>query len=76
MSLNGLLQKYTLKVQHDQLSKFKLADRVTIRKELKQKLMREVQGLRTSGTEYHNVAKVDSADMKKIIKDIKKKLGY
>jgi len=49
---------------------------VQIKKELKAKLMREVEGLRTSGTEYENVAKVDQEDLKKIVTKIKKSLGY
>jgi len=76
VKLEKLLQKYTKKIQHDKLAALPLIDRVQIKKELKAKLMREVEGLRTSGTEYENVAKVDQEDLKKIVTKIKKSLGY
>jgi len=74
--LNNLLQKYTLKLKKDALSKIGLVDRVEIKKELKEKLAREVEGFRTSGSQYAYVSKVDPSDLKRIVGQIKKKLGY
>jgi len=74
--LEGLLKKYTRKIQHDKIAALPLIDRVQIKRELKEKLLREVEGLRTSGTQYENVAKVDREDLKKMTTKIKKSLGY
>jgi len=76
MKLNNLLQKYTMKLKRDQLSKLKLVDRVQIKNELKAKLSKEVEGFRTAGSEYLDVEKVDPIDLKRIVTQIKKKLGY
>ena len=52
-----------------------LTDRVQIKNELKAKLLREVEGFRTSGTQFTSVTKLDHSDLLKIVKQIKKKLG-
>jgi len=71
--LNTLLQKYTLKQRRDQLSKLRLVDRVQIKKELKAKLIKEVEGFRTNGEEFNAVK---SVDLKRIVSQIKRGLGY
>jgi len=74
--LNNLLQKYTLKLKKEALSQIGLVDRVEIKRELKAKLAQEVEGFRTSGTQYAYVSKVDPVDLKRIVNQVKKKLGY
>lgn len=73
--LEKLMKKYEVKMKRDELMKIRLADRVQIRKELKEKLLKEVEGLRTLGNQYANVNKVRKSDMLKIVNQIKKKLG-
>jgi hypothetical protein len=74
--LNSLLERYTLKMKKDDLKKIKLADRVEIKNELKQKLFKEIQGFRVKGDQFKEVDKVDKSDLQKIVNSIKKKLGY
>jgi len=74
--LRSLLEKYTLKMKKDELKKIKLADRVEIKNELKQKLFKEIQGFRIQGDQFKEVEKVDKNDLQKILNSIKKKLGY
>lgn len=64
-----------LKIKKDELSRINLVDRVEIRKALKAKLIKEIQGFRT-GDPTGLVKKVDSKELKKIVKTIKNKLGY
>ena len=54
------------------LKKIKLVDRVEIKNELKAKLLREVEGLRTNGNQFSHVSKVDPSDLLQIVKQIKK----
>lgn len=54
----------------------KLADVITIKKELRSKLLKEIQGIRTSSNKYPEIKKVDPKDIKSIVKQIKQKLGY
>lgn len=75
LKLNALLQQYTMKIKQDQLSKIKLVDRVQIKKSLKAKLLKDLEGFRTTGTQFADVNKVDPNDLKKIVKKIKKQLG-
>jgi hypothetical protein len=74
--LNKLLEQYTLKMKKDELKKLRLADRVEIKNELKQKLFKEIQGFRIKGDQFKEVDKVDKSDILKIVNQIKKKLGY
>jgi len=74
--LNSLLNKYTVKIKRDELAKISLVDRVQIKRELKAKLLKEIEGFRTSPTQYPTVGKVSPSDLRKIVGQIKKKLGY
>ena len=74
--LDNLLKKYSLKVKQDQLAKSKVVDREQIKKELKQKILREVQGLRSFSNKESLLSKVDQKDLNKIINRIKNKLGH
>lgn len=76
MKLDDILQKYSLKLKHDELSKLKLVDRIEIKKQLKSKIFNEVEGFRSTGKEFTELSKVNSGDMKKIVNEIKKRLGY
>jgi len=74
-SLDNLLNKYTVKMKKAELSKIKLVDRVEIKKQLKEKLLREVEGFRNAGNQFTKIKDVDPADLSKIIKEIEHRLG-
>lgn len=73
--LNQLIAQYETKMTKDQLSKLKLADEVTIKNILRDKLQREMQGFRTSSLEFKELDIVNPNDIANIIHDIKLKLG-
>lgn len=62
-------------MQKDQISNLRLADVITLRKILSDKIHREIQGFRTSPSEYKELDQVNPQDIKKIINEIKMKLG-
>lgn len=73
--LDGLLKKYDLKVKKDHLVQSKVVDREQFKKELKEKILREVEGIRSFGHKESLLSKVNQKDLNKIIKKIKKKLA-
>ena len=76
LAMNSTLMKYQAKLKKAQMSKLKLSDVITIKKKLIKKLTKEVQGFRTAPSDYSDLTKVDANDIKKIIRKIKKDLGY
>ena len=54
----------------------KLADVITIKNKLREKLLKDIQGIRTSSKKYREIKKVDPKDIKSIVNQIKQKLGY
>jgi len=74
--MNNILTKYDLKLRKSQMSKLKLADVITIKKKLIKKLTKEVQGYRTGSAEFKQLRSVNTNDIKRIIREIKKKLNY
>ncbi len=75
IKLNQLIASYETKMRKDQLSKLKLADEVTIKNLLRDKLQREMQGFRTSPSEFKELEAVNPMDINNIIGAIKLKLG-
>jgi hypothetical protein len=73
--LEALLKKYELKVKKDQLDQNMVVDREQFKRELKQKILREVEGIRSFGHKESLLSKVNQKDLNKIIKKIKKKLA-
>lgn len=71
-----MLRKFEVSMKKSQLSKMKLADVITIKNQLREKLFKEIQGIRTSSYKYADIKKVDPKDLKSIVKQIKNKLGY
>ena len=74
--LNNLLSTYHQKFKKEELSKLKLADSITIKKLLADKLQREMQGFRTSPSEYKELDLVNPSDIVRVISNIKMKLGH
>ncbi len=73
--LEKLMDKYQLKEKTDEMTKIKLVDRVAAKRDLKEKLLKEVEGLRTSTSQYNRVARIDKKDIHNIVNKIKSKLG-
>ena len=49
-------------------------DSAEIKKQLKDNIYREVQGLRSSGSNFNLLSKVDKRDLMRMVHDIKKEL--
>ena len=75
IKMRNLMANYESKMRKEELSKLKLADEVTIKNLLRDKLQRELQGFRTSPQEYKEIEVVNPADITKIIHDIRLKIG-
>lgn len=73
--LNNLQFKYEAEINKQNDSKFKIADEVTLKKLLKEKLYKEIQGFRTSPSQYEELNKVLPEDINNVITQIKHKLG-
>jgi len=69
------MDKYEDRLKRDKIAALKLADKVTIKNELKAKLIQEIQGLRTRPTDYKNVQLLDKEMIKKVVNDVKNKLN-
>jgi hypothetical protein len=76
LNMNSILAKYEGKLKKSQMSRLKLSDVIIIKKKLIKKLIKEVQGFRTSSDDYKELQKVSIKDVKRIIKKIKKELEY
>ena len=63
------------KMIRDQKAQMKLADEITIKDLLRQKLQREMQGFRVSDTEYEELKQVNPDDIKNIVAKINNKLA-
>lgn len=75
LKLEELLENYTEKLKKVQVKKAKTADKSQIKKQLKDKLLRDLQGLRTFKNQFNLLSKVDQRDLAKITKQIKTKLA-
>ena len=70
-----VLSHYTEKLHKDQLSELKLADIVTVKAMLRDKLHREIQGFRSTPSDYKELEKINPEDVEKVINQIKLKLN-
>lgn len=76
MKLSNLNNYYTTKIKRDQLSEMKLADVIGIRNTLRDKIHKEIQGLRTAPSQYEELNKVNPSDIEIIMKNIKLQLEH
>ena len=63
-------------MKKDAATKMKLVDRIAVKKQLKNKIFREVEGFRNTGNEFTLVNKVSKDTMKKLVGQIKNRLGF
>jgi hypothetical protein len=76
LSLSAILKRYQKRLEGDKLAKLKLTDRVEVKNQLKDKLIKEIQGFRTSPAAYKELLKVEKGSIDNIVKQIKSKLHY
>lgn len=73
--LDKLLNLYQVKMKKEKLAKIKLVDRVEIKKQLKEKLLKEAEGFRIAGNQYTKVDQINPEDLGKILEKVESKLG-
>jgi len=74
--LNNLVRKYEKKIVEDEKAdSMKLADEITVKELLKDRLHRELQGLRVSKSEYQELEQANPDDIDKIRKQILETIG-
>jgi len=74
--LSNVLNRYTVQIKKDEAKKLKLTDRLEVKRELKNKIFREVEGFRNTGKEFTLLKKIDKKDMLRIVNQIKARLGF
>jgi len=75
VKMNSVLNNYEHKLKADAMAHLKLADIVTVKNLLRDKLQREMQGFRTSPAEFQELEKINPVDIQNIIHEIKLKIG-
>jgi len=74
--LDNILNHYDKYISSREFEKLKLIDLVEVKNQLKIKLMRELQGLRSSDNEFKLLRKVNQEDLEHVKEEIKRELGY
>jgi len=74
ISLGIILQSYEERLKKDKLAHLKLADRVDVKNQLKNKLIREIQGFRTRPADFKELLNVDKSTIKAVVESIKTQL--
>ena len=74
--MSNVLNRYTVQIKKDEAKKLKLTDRLEVKRELKNKIFREVEGFRNTGKEFTLLKKIDKKDMLRIVNQIKARLGF
>jgi len=74
-TLHNVLTHYEVTLRRNEATKLKLVDIIEIKKQLKVKLLKEMQGIRTSDNDFKALLQVNPRDLKRVIRDIKGKLG-
>lgn len=76
LRINNVVNKYEKRARDTEKAKsLKLADEITVKELLKDKLHRQIQGLRLANSDYRELDQVDESVMDKIMDEILEKLG-
>lgn len=75
LKLSNLNNYYSTKIKRDQLSELKLSDVITYKNILREKLHKEIQGFRTSPSQYQELEKINANDIEIIMKNVQLGLG-
>ncbi len=74
--LNNLVHKYEKRAQDAEQAKLlRLADEITVKDLIKEKIHREIQGLRSSPTQFQELEMVNKDDISRVTKEVLNKLG-
>ena len=74
--LHNLITKYEKRAREAEKSQnMRLADQITVKELLKDKIHREIQGLRVSPSQYTELEQVNPVDIDNISREIVNKLG-
>jgi len=76
IKLSDLLKGYERKLKADETAKLKLVDSVVVKRQLKNKLIKEVQGFRTRPSAYQALSGVSPKSLKETVDKVKALLGY
>lgn len=67
------MNKYSKRLKG--LNQLRIADKVLLKKQLKDKLIKEIEGFRTSPSQYKELINVDPKIVENVVKKIKKALN-
>ena len=70
LKLTNLNNYYTTQIKRTKLSGLKLSEVISVKKLLREKIMKEVQGLRTASADYADLDKINKADVELVMKKI------
>lgn len=73
--MNNVLNHYEKSLRQNEDSKLKLVDIIEVKKQLKLKILKEINGFRTSDNDFQALQKVYPKDIRRIVKEIRKGLG-
>jgi len=76
INLSNLLKGYERKLKGDEAAKLKLVDSVLVKRQLKNKLIKEIQGFRTRPSAYQALSGVSPKSLKETIDKVKAFLNY
>ncbi len=76
LSLEAIIAKYQQRLSADKKAKLKLTDRVSVKKQLIDKFIKEIEGFRTRPSQYKELLKVDKHSIQKMGHEIKRRLHY
>jgi hypothetical protein len=74
LKLTNLNNYYTTQINRTKLSGLKLSDIITIKTLLRNKILKEIQGIRTASSDYAELDKVNPGDIADIMKKIRQEL--
>ncbi len=75
IKLNSILKLYEERLRKDKLQTLKLVDRVEAKNQLKDKLIKEIEGFRTRPSDYQDLLRVDKIYIMAVVQSIKKQLN-
>jgi hypothetical protein len=74
LNLSIILKNYEERLRKDKVAHLKLADRVLVKNQLKNKLIKEIQGFRTRPSDYKELLNVDKTTVKAVVQSIRSQL--
>ena len=66
---------YTTQIKRSKLSGLKLSEVITLKQLLRNKIQKEIQGIRTASDDYSELDKINAGDIADVMKNIKQELN-